>query len=198
MSFISVVICDSFISVMADSRVVELYSNGNVHRVIDEDYDKITPLNNNVFVVFSGCNEDVQAFIDNSNLCEAILDNGKLRQEDELNRWFNSVSHYVVTNYSFRIHFGGLTKDNKLKAYQIASKTKDLKELVYQENHLSYDLSSLKDLEDNFIIGTFLELCNKYNGTVESMVKIQETLNDIIADNSGSVNKNKKKFIIKR
>lgn len=198
MSFISVVVCNNFITVMADSRASEIYTNGDVHRVLDENFIKIKPLNDNVFVVVSGIVEDAQSFMDKSNLNEIILDDGKLRGKEELESWFSDVSKYVVTIQRFRIQFGGLTKDNKLKVFSIDSEAKKLEEIVYEENKLGYSLSRLNNLDVNYIRDTFIELCNNYDGTAESMLRVQGTLNDIMADHNNSVNKNKKHFIIKR
>lgn len=125
MSFVSVILCDDYITVMADSRAVELYTDGSIHRIINDNSNKITQLSDNVFFVVNGIVEDAQRFIDKSNLQQTILENGKLKEKDALYKWYNSSLHYIIAGSDFRIQFGGLTIANELKVYCIESNEKN-------------------------------------------------------------------------
>lgn len=199
MSFVSVTVCNRFLTVMADSRTVKLYTNGDIHSIVEENKDKIITISDNAFITITGANEDAENFIDKSNLFKEVLKEGKLKETKDLNEWFNNSKKYIITDYHFNIHLGGMDVNDKLLIYDIKSSKKELKKLEYIEDNLSYEFSGLKDINNTFIENTFKELCKtNFNGTAESMLNVQAQLNDIIADLNNSVNKNKKYFIIKR
>lgn len=198
MSFISVVVCKNYLNVMADGRAVELYKNGDVHRVLEEDRDKIILITDNMFIAITGIVEDAEDFIQNSNLMQNILDKGLIRAKRDLDLWFSNNIHHIITDYSYRIIFGGISTNDDFKVYEINSESKDLCELVYEEDHLSYSLSGSKVMDAESIANYFISLCRFYNEKAETMLEIQAILNDYVADNDISVNKNKKWFSIKK
>ncbi|OMD66197.1 hypothetical protein, partial [Paenibacillus odorifer] len=71
--------------------------------------------------------------------------------------------------------------------------------LYYDNGNMGYSLSQSQYISDRtFATEHFKQLYDLYNGTLESMQMVQGLLNDIIADNDDSVNKNKKTFWLKR
>ncbi|MDQ7093182.1 hypothetical protein REC12_06230 [Desulfosporosinus sp. PR] len=198
MSFVSIVISNSFVSAMADSRTIELYANGTIHRIKSENHQKIFLLSDQVFMAIAGLVEDAQKFIDSSNLEQAILESGLLESKDVIAKWLESVRHYVITNYNFKVFFGGMTIANELKVYIIDSTIRELEELEYSEKEIGYYLSPSQYIDKTWVENLFKELYRLYDGTPETMKVIQEMLNDIIANNDMSVNKNKRWFCLRR
>jgi hypothetical protein len=184
-----------FITVMADSRAVELYTNGNVYRISSEHENKILQLSDNVFLTIIGIAEDAKDFIDRSNLQQAVLENGKLKSNYEIMKWFNSCKHQLITNdFGFSLSFGGLTIEDNLKVFTIESNEKKLEELAYGKDTISYVLYPSRYIDPDFAYQLFNNLYRNCDGTPESMIQIQAKLNDSIADIDISVNKNKKWF----
>lgn len=70
--------------------------------------------------------------------------------------------------------------------------------MTHEENRIAYSLSPSKYLDNVFPERVFKDLYQYYDGTPESMIRVQGLLNDIIADNDMSVNKNKKFFYLRR
>ncbi|WP_315069358.1 hypothetical protein [uncultured Clostridium sp.] len=211
MSFISVMITERFLTVMADSRAVELYVNGDVHKVLDEDIDKIKILSGTVFVAVTGIVEIAQDFIDKSNLYEEIKIDGMLKNEKYLMNWFDKKKHIINTDVDvwfkdlnlnsipslrFRILFGGLTKDNELKAYMIDSDTRELSIIYYSHDRLGYNYSNSNFIDEDVLSSKFIELYKNYNGTADSILYVQAMLNDFVAQYDETVNTNKKSFKI--
>ncbi|MGC7872755.1 hypothetical protein ACPUYX_14680 [Desulfosporosinus sp. SYSU MS00001] len=198
MSFVSIVIANSFVSVMTDSRTSELNSDGTIYRVKSEDYPKIFSLSDNAFIAMAGLVEDAQEFIECSRLKQAILEHGLLKEKYEITKWLESVRQHIITDYNFKVFFGGLTITNELKVYIINSKIKELAELEYSENEIGYYLSPSQYIDKGWVENLFKELYRLYDGTPETMKVVQELLNDIVANSDESVNKNKRWFCLRR
>lgn len=198
MSFVSLVIANSFVSVMADSRTSELNSDGTINKVKSEDYPKIFCLSDNTFMAMAGLVEDAQEFIEFSSLEQSILERGLLKEKYEITEWLEGVRQYIITDNNFKVFLGGLTIANELKVYIIDSTIRVLEELEYSENEIGYYLSPSQYIDKSWVENIFKELYRIFDGTPETMKVVQELLNDIVANSDESVNKNKRWFCLRR
>ncbi|WP_088225756.1 hypothetical protein [Desulfosporosinus sp. FKB] len=198
MSFVSLVIANSFVSVMADSRTSELNSDGTINKVKSEDYPKIFYLSDNTFMAMAGLVEDAQEFIEFSSLEQSILERGLLKEKYEITEWLEGVRQYIITDNNFKVFLGGLTIANELKVYIIDSTIRVLEELEYSENEIGYYLSPSQYIDKSWVENIFKELYRIFDGTPETMKVVQELLNDIVANSDESVNKNKRWFCLRR
>jgi DNA primase large subunit len=198
MSFISVILCEKYMSVMADSRGSEVYIDGRFHKVISENENKINILSSSVFYSITGISEYARDFIKRTTMDRIICDNdGNLVDESKIKKWFNSSIKYMNYSYDFSLSFGGKAKSNEFILYGFESDKKILTVQKSNQNDLKYELSVPNDVSYELVENKFKELYNLYyNGTQSSMKTIQEVLNDYVSDLSQTVNKVKKYFVI--
>lgn len=195
MSFVSIILCNNFLSVMADSRASEIYKDGSFHKVISEDDDKIRNFSDSTFYVITGILQYALDFIEKSNMNNLIINNGKLKSSDDIEKWYNDSLNLLNYDYSFGLSFGGISVDNKLRFYSIESDKKNLVEHNCNQN-LVYDLSSSQYVSTEWVTQQFIDLYKIYDGTSSSMLKVQGILNDLVSDIDPTVNKNKKYFLL--
>ncbi|OMD67593.1 hypothetical protein BSK50_29940, partial [Paenibacillus odorifer] len=119
MSFVSIIVNNDFLSVMADSRAVELYVDGRIHRILTEDMDKIQKISDRAFYTITGVNEDAIEFIQKSEMINSLLLDGLIIPETDILKWFAQNKELMTKELFFRISFGGLSINNEFQVYSI-------------------------------------------------------------------------------
>ncbi|MFS0855184.1 hypothetical protein [Paenibacillus taichungensis] len=194
MSFVSVVVCEDFLSVVADSR-----ATNTITGEIDNEYEqKIHTIGEKVFYSNTGLVDPFMEFTINSKLINSIVTNGLLRSETEIRSWYKKIQRLIKKDLFFEVRFGGLSVNNKFDVYLINSIENDIQKITYKRDGIAYSLAGSvqfkKESEDYFI--------TQYKRLrVESppiIRKLQESLNDYVADNDETVNKNKTYFVLEK
>ena len=145
-----------------------------------------------------GINEDALEYIEKSELKQNVLLEGRVRQFEDIRRWFEQTIDYLVcvNNFSFSITFGGRATHGDLVVFTIDSETKTIEQLYCDNGAISYSFNGSPYISKEFIEDNFKRLYTYYDGSLETMLHIQSLLNDLIADNDHSVNKVKKYFCL--
>jgi len=180
MSFVSIVLCKEYLSVMADSRSSEVYKDGRFHKVISENEEKIIPMTNFSFYTITGISEYAKEFIENSRLEVSIVnERGILKNTADIMKWFNSSIKHIGYKNSFGLSIGGKSIDGDFKFYSFNSDDKIINEIKYQENELKYELSVPIGTDYELVENKFKWLYNEiYDGTIETMLQVQQNLNN--------------------
>ncbi|MEK4289401.1 hypothetical protein [Paenibacillus sp. FSL P4-0502] len=197
MSFISVIIGDDFISIVADSRETECLNSGE-RRVVYEFAEKITKVSDYSFFAMVGeCSAGFD-FIDVSHLKNMAYNrNGKIVSSHEMMLW------HEVTRKSLRGKFnliiGGVDIFNRIVCYILNSTNTELSEIIADDGKaqsIIFPSTSVdKDLPME-MLNSLLDI--RKNETIESYVAIQYALNDYVAEIDCSVNKNITSFVIRK
>ncbi|WP_413986449.1 hypothetical protein [Paenibacillus polymyxa] len=188
MSFVSIIVCNDYLSVVADSRAVNTISGE-----IDNEYEqKIFEIGEYVFIVNTGYISDAAQFLLNSKLDQSVVLNGLLKDEKEIRNWFNTIKDYTNTDSFFEVKFGGLSVENKFQVYTISSKEDDIIKINYTNSEIGYSFASSPHTPNDLPLKLFAQQYqNLKEDNLESVRKLQESINDYIADNDPTVNKNK-------
>lgn len=196
MSFISIIICDHYLSVMADSRASVLDISGAFFKVKNDNVEKICMTSDVTFYTISGLYEDAIDFLTKSNFTSLIKADGTLKDKTGIITWFSENRHLLLQRdfLSYDLYFGGYSFDeDNFVLYSIDGKTQNI-DFKYGDESPSYTLAysneyiGNKNLEDYFI-----ELCLS-NDPIDA----QKLINDYVADNDPTVNKTTYGFILSR
>lgn len=196
MSFISVVVCSEYLSAVSDRRAINVHPDGKLS-IKSENTHKMGKLSDCGFIGVVGFIRNAYKFIKESHLTDNILNDRGEIIEEILHKWFNN-NICKIEGSDYTIIFGGRTSTNEFKVYTIEGNTKKIEEIKCMNDKFKYGLYHSNQISYKKIKLMFNELCKNYDGTMESMQEIQEKLNDFIADNDTSVNKNKQYFHIKK
>ncbi|MGG4481215.1 hypothetical protein [Paenibacillus illinoisensis] len=195
MSFVSVVVCEDFLSVVADGRA----TNTIVGKIDSEYEQKIHKIGENVFYSNTGFVDPSVEFILNSNLKNSIVTNGVLSDESDIRSWYEEVKVLIKKNLFFEIRFGGLSVNNKFEVYLINSVENDIQKLNYKKGTIAYSLASsdnlMKKISEEYFVKKYTELRVENLSIVRG---IQESLNDYVAEKDETVNKNKTYFSLEK
>jgi hypothetical protein len=191
MSFVSIVVCEDFLSVVADRRS----TNINTNKIDNEFEQKIHKIGNNVFYSNTGLIDPSVEFIVNSNLNNSIVTNDLLSDESEIRSWYDEVKLFISKEHFFEIRFGGLSVNNKFEVYLINSIENDLQKINYNRGSIAYSLASSSSISNKIPVDYFIKQYNKLRVENLSIIRnLQESLNDYVADKDDTVNKNKTYF----
>jgi len=198
-SFLSVVITDTYLTVMADRRATQLLPDGTFGEIVAEDAHKIIEYSRHSFYSFVGAVETAQSFMQLTNFEETIFTRRGLINEARLQLWFDQYRETLFgVPSSFELIFGGLTTRDKYKVFTLDSQDGSLSHIEREVGKLNYLVFPSIFLHYPEIAATwFEEIANKHpKVTSNDMLLIQDKLNDRIANDDRSVNKEKTVFVI--
>lgn len=182
MSFVSFVYNEHFLSVVADKRKSRVDAAGKYLYTETDDVEKINKLTKYVFYIITGLVDEANNFIKASNFTEQIISNGLLRTTNEIRGWHKDNARFFHSVGSYHIYFGGANVNNQVKLYSMGNKEPELTDHIHLEGEISYVLAPSSTWEDGSIPESIFRLL--YNGcdsTLDSIQKMQISLNEIIA-----------------
>ncbi|GKU80039.1 hypothetical protein L3i20_v244360 [Paenibacillus sp. L3-i20] len=200
MTFISTVITDRYLTVMADRRATSILPDGNYGDPVAEDAQKIIQVSKNSFYAIVGAVETTLSFMQVTKFEDTIFTRLGIIKEKNINPWLDENKNTLLSvPSSFQFIFGGLTSLGTYKVYSLDSKTAELSYIERESGKLNYNVFS----SDCFpyqgeIAAIWLEEITTMHphNTSRDMIRIQSELNDKVADVDKSVNKAKTIFVI--
>lgn len=185
MSFVSVVAMENFITVVADKRMVDLETKA----VKDENFKKIKKINESQFITCTG----------NAGVAEFIFSKFKYGNMYNLQLCAQQLSEEVKRGIDYKVAniqgvIGGRNEKNEFVLYSFSNKP-DIEIVEYKPKNIElvYVILSGNEAETvNFSpYKKFEELYTAANvQSVKDVIRVQEDLNNLVADIDKTVNKN--------
>ncbi|WP_152391838.1 Ntn hydrolase family protein [Paenibacillus guangzhouensis] len=199
MSFLSTVVTENYLTVMADRRATQLLPDGSYGDILDEDANKIIEVSKYSFLSFVGAVETAQSFMQVTKFEETIFTRRGIINEAKLQAWHlenQEILQQVPS--SFQLIFGGLTTRDTYKVYSLDSKEGSLSFIEREVGKLNYTLYPSSFFKKEELAAEWFEdLVNSSTiNSLEDMIRIQALLNDKIAAHDRSVNTKKTIFTI--
>lgn len=198
MTFISAVITDKYLTVMADRRATSILPDGTYGEPVAEDAHKIIQISKNAFFAIVGAVETAQSFIQVTKFEDTIFTRLGIIKEKNINPWLDeNKKNLLSVPSSFQLIFGGLTSLGTYKVYTLDSKTGEISHIEREKEKLHYNVfpSECFPYQDETAAVWFEEIAAKHpRNTSLDMIRIQGELNDKVADVDKSVNKAKTIF----
>lgn len=200
MTFISAVITDKYLTVMADRRATSILPDGTYGKPVAEDAQKIIQVSKNAFYAIVGAVETAQSFMQVTKFEDTIFTRLGIIKEKNITPWLNANKQILLgVPSSFELIFGGLTSLGTYKVYSLDSETGDISHIERETGKLHYNVfpSECFPYQDEIAAAWFEEIISEHpRSTSHEMIRIQEELNDKVANVDKSVNKVKTIFII--
>ncbi|RFA36236.1 hypothetical protein CAI16_05460 [Virgibacillus dokdonensis] len=182
MSFVSVIASDSFISMVADGRVVQ---DGNS---IQENYRKFKQIGLKQFVAFAGAKQICEAVMDQINVeIEKMYELSKVAKE--IHSAIYGKSELEGINILFVV--GGVNINGCIEFYTINRVDEEIRKYKPETpTDRSYAFLHNGMIDEGIVGEKFEETYSKYGVTsLSKCQRVQEELNNKIADLDESVNK---------
>jgi len=182
----------SFVSVLANTEVITLVSDGRVSDQLgnstQENYKKFKKISDKQFIAFAGSKQPCEAIIEQIDFSDNMYDLSQVSKE--IYRAIKENEELKKFNLLFIV--GGINQYNEIEFYGINANDHQLEQ--YKPSYeTEFKYAFLHNGDDNVdldIESKIVELKQRHGtSSINKLLRIQKDLNNYVAEHDPSVNK---------
>lgn len=138
-------------------------------------------------------------FIENSKMIERLINKNEMLVSDiEVLAWFKANELLLHNGKKFGLAIGGESEDGSMRVFRLDAQRKEFQESSSQPGMVNVIVFPSSKLNQSLPLKHFYSLLGNSDGSIKSILNIQEKVNDEIANIDISVNKLKTCCVIKK